>query len=95
MKFFDSNGNAVTDSIYPAVSGTKYLNVDKTSVKNLPVLYNRKEDCCGCFACYSICPKRSIKMIYDVEGFYYPVVDVMSCISCLRCEQVCPIKGQQ
>lgn len=23
-----------------------------------PILFKKKEDCCGCAACYSICPKR-------------------------------------
>ena len=40
-----------------------------------PVLYTRKEDCCGCTACYAICPKEAISMVEDEEGFGYPQID--------------------
>lgn len=40
----------------------------------IPVLYERKEDCCGCSACYAICPKSAIKMVEDEEGFEYPLI---------------------
>lgn len=29
-----------------------------------------KKNCCGCSACYSICPKNCIEMKADEEGFY-------------------------
>lgn len=48
-----------------------------------------KSKCCGCSACASICPKNSIKMIEDDEGFLYPKVDNKSCITCGLCEKVC------
>lgn len=31
----------------------------KETEKNLPELYLRREECCGCGACYSICPIRN------------------------------------
>ncbi len=34
-----------------------------------------KQNCCGCTACESICPKECIQMKADEEGFLYPVVD--------------------
>lgn len=49
-----------------------------------------KEKCCGCTACYSVCPRGCISMQSDEEGFPYPVVDSCSCINCSACEQVCP-----
>lgn len=49
------------------------------------------DNCCGCTACYSICPKDAIRMIPDQEGFLYPVIHSDSCVSCGLCEQVCPI----
>ena len=42
--------------------------------KELPVLYKRKEECCGCTACYAICPKEAISMVEDGEGFEYEVL---------------------
>lgn len=44
-------------------------------MKPIPILYNRKEECCGCTACYAICPKQAISMQPDEEGFDYPVID--------------------
>lgn len=43
--------------------------------REIPVLYKRKEECCGCTACYAICPKEAISMIEDEEGFEYPQID--------------------
>ena len=40
--------------------------------KPIPILYTCKEECCGCTACYAICPKGAITMLLDQEGFYYP-----------------------
>lgn len=49
------------------------------------------EKCCGCYACYNSCPKACITMQENEEGFYFPVIDETSCISCNLCEKVCPI----
>ena len=48
-------------------------------------------DCCGCESCKQICPKNSITMRRDAEGFLYPTVDMSSCIDCHLCERVCPM----
>ena len=50
----------------------------------------KKEDCCGCDACYNICPTDCIKMTDDNEGFWYPIVDKKDCIECRACIDVCP-----
>ncbi|MGL4762366.1 MAG: Coenzyme F420 hydrogenase/dehydrogenase, beta subunit C-terminal domain [Sarcina sp.] len=50
-----------------------------------------KKECCGCYGCENICPKNSIKMIDDNEGFWYPKVNEETCINCGLCEKVCPI----
>jgi len=52
-------------------------------------LYERSEDCCGCTACMSICPKDAITMAADKEGFLYPQIDEALCIECDLCTQVC------
>lgn len=55
---------------------------------NIPV-----KNCCGCTACYSICPKNAIEMIPDSEGFEYPVIDKARCVECGMCVQACPIEN--
>lgn len=47
--------------------------------------------CCGCTACYAICPKNAITMQADSEGFKYPVIDKKKCIDCGLCSKVCPL----
>lgn len=61
--------------------------------KKIPILYTHKEDCCGCTACYAICPKEAISMVADEEGFEYPQIDEVKCVRCEMCLRVCPIKA--
>lgn len=63
--------------------------------KPIPILFTRKEDCCGCTACYAICPKGAITMKEDEEGFEYPIIDEEKCVRCGKCMKVCPIKELQ
>ena len=60
--------------------------------KNLPILYEEKNECSGCSACYCICPVNAIKMKPDEEGFEYPEIDEKKCIRCYLCLKVCPFK---
>lgn len=62
------------------------------TMKELPILYKRKEECCGCTACYAICPKSAILMVEDEEGFEYPQIDGVKCVRCYLCLKVCPFK---
>lgn len=50
-----------------------------------------KQYCSGCSACAQRCPKKSITMQQDEEGFLYPLVDTTICIECRLCEKVCPV----
>lgn len=50
-----------------------------------------KSKCCGCHACYNICPTGAITMQEDEKGFKYPVINKEKCINCAQCEKVCPI----
>ena len=54
-----------------------------------------KKKCCGCTACYSVCPKNAISMEPDAEGFLYPNIDSSKCIECKLCEKVCPVVNNQ
>ena len=55
------------------------------------IVLEKKEDCCGCSACQSICPKNSIVLKEDNEGFMYPDIDTITCVDCGKCEKVCPV----
>lgn len=52
---------------------------------------DKKDNCCGCYACVNVCPKDCISMLEDSEGFNYPCVDKSKCVDCTLCEKVCPI----
>lgn len=58
-------------------------------------IFEKKEDCCGCTACYNICPKEAIKMEPDREGFLYPKIDQSLCIDCQLCKKVCPVINEK
>ena len=49
-----------------------------------------KSNCCGCGACASVCPCKSITMIEDDEGFIYPKVNQACCSDCGLCNRICP-----
>ena len=63
--------------------------------KRIPVLYKNDENCCGCSACYAVCPVEAIAMEKDNEGFIYPVVLENKCIYCYKCLSVCMFKNDQ
>lgn len=60
--------------------------------KKKPNLCEKKNECCGCTACATICPRQAISFAYDAEGFLYPEIDFTACIGCLQCEAVCSFK---
>lgn len=49
----------------------------------------KKEKCCGCTACVSICPVQAIKMKEDEKGFLYPTIQKNKCIKCGLCDDIC------
>ncbi|MEA4871385.1 MAG: Coenzyme F420 hydrogenase/dehydrogenase, beta subunit C-terminal domain [Synergistaceae bacterium] len=53
------------------------------------ILFNNKEDCCGCSACFDICPTGAIQMIPDEEGFLYPEINTTLCTECGMCKKAC------
>lgn len=54
----------------------------------------KKEDCTGCMACKSICPKKAITIKIQDDGFSYPEIDETKCIKCGLCKKVCPVINQ-
>lgn len=63
--------------------------------KDIPVLYKDKSNCCGCTACFAICPANAIAMAPDNEGFLYPVIEDNKCVRCYKCLSVCAFKAHQ
>ncbi len=51
----------------------------------------RKEECCGCGACFDACSHNAIRWEPDIEGFSYPHVDTEKCVNCGLCNKVCPL----
>ena len=51
-------------------------------------------DCTGCTACYTACPKQCITMQKNEEGFLYPIVNEEKCVKCGKCQAVCPQQHQ-
>lgn len=61
-------------------------------MKKKIILYNtRKEECCGCMACYAVCPQKAIDIVIDEEGFEYPLINCEKCVGCGICLKVCPL----
>ena len=56
-------------------------------------LYDDKTECCGCGACFSICPKNAITMQEDEYGFIYPKIDTKTCVECGLCVRSCHYKN--
>lgn len=61
-------------------------------MKEIPILFQKNEECCGCSACSAICPQQAIYMEKDYEGFEYPFIDSSKCVRCYLCVHVCPFK---
>lgn len=59
----------------------------------IPVLFEKKEECCGCAVCASLCPVDAIIMETDEEGFLYPKIYREKCIRCYKCIAVCAFKA--
>lgn len=80
---------------YTPHTSVRYINAEKNSGKNLPALYERRESCCGCSACFAVCPAGAISMQPDEEGFLYPVIDAEKCVGCRKCLSVCSFKSDK
>ena len=50
----------------------------------------RKENCCGCTACFSVCNHNAITLQNDEQGFVYPKFDIDKCVNCGLCDSACP-----
>lgn len=56
----------------------------------LTILFQNREQCCGCGACVQKCPKSCVSFKADAEGFLYPSINIKNCVNCGICVSVCP-----
>lgn len=49
-----------------------------------------KKSCTGCKMCADICPVDAISFTQDNEGFWYPSVNMDTCLECGLCDKRCP-----
>ena len=49
-----------------------------------------EDQCCGCGACFQVCPQKCISMVQNERGFLMPSVQQNLCIGCGACVRVCP-----
>ncbi len=48
------------------------------------------DKCTGCMACVNSCPRDAISVKTDAHGFLIPDINQERCVSCGRCQAVCP-----
>lgn len=58
----------------------------------MPIVLADRERCTGCYACVSGCPQGAIVMVDDIDGFWYPRVDMEKCVCCEICYRACPLR---
>jgi len=57
------------------------------------IIFDNKNECCGCGVCALSCPQRCITMIEDEEGFSYPVLNQDKCSDCGLCKKICAFQN--
>ena len=57
----------------------------KNNIADEAILRN----CTGCSICAPVCSTKAIRIEYDSDGFYKPIVDESKCIECGLCKQSC------
>jgi formate hydrogenlyase subunit 6/NADH:ubiquinone oxidoreductase subunit I len=95
MMFFRKKKDKTKDFMPKIITRFKNKEFAQPNDKPLPELFENRENCCGCTACYASCPTNAITMEPDEEGFLFPVVDASKCIRCYRCLKVCAFKEAQ
>lgn len=69
--------------------------LDKNRGEVMKSVFKTIEDCCGCTACFNICPSKAITLEGDREGFLYPRIESSRCTDCGVCLKVCPVINEK
>ena len=48
--------------------------------KKVKTISGREDECSGCGECVTFCPKKSISLVRNSNGFQVPVIDVKTCV---------------
>lgn len=59
--------------------------------QRIKIVSGREDACSGCGECAVFCPKNSITLERNANGFRVPVINTESCIQCGLCKNVCPV----
>ncbi len=62
---------------------------------SLEKLYDQECECCGCEACFNVCPVHAIEMKENDYGEAFPEINSDKCIQCGKCLKVCPLKKER
>lgn len=47
------------------------------------------DNCTGCMACVSVCPKNALSVCENKEGFLFPKLNKSLCVNCGKCVNIC------
>lgn len=78
----------LADSIYCGIQ--KYDESER-----MKTISAREDECSGCGECVLFCPKNSISMERNSNGFQVPVINPETCIQCGLCKNICPILNKK
>ena len=70
----------------------KYVTCNNVKSKEFKICDH--DQCTGCMACVSVCPKNCIQSKRDKAGFEYPSIDFNKCINCSKCRNICPVANK-
>lgn len=59
--------------------------------RSIKTVSGREDECSGCGECVVFCPKNSISLERNANGFRVPVINTESCIQCGLCKNICPV----
>lgn len=92
------NERAIQSTLHDVLPGYKGQLLD--AIKKLDFLEVKTDRICdhdlctGCQACIMACPQKCISMEQEQNGFFYPVINREKCVSCGKCQSVCPVANR-
>lgn len=66
----------------------KNKNIDRPAPPKIS--FFAEKDCMSCNACFDICGPKAIVQETNIEGFWYPKINMDICTDCGMCDAICP-----